>query len=301
MEGKMPQNQRTARPVPGHRGTAPAAYQVLDPRTLGRPIHLLRPFAAQLQDDLADAFRTRLNRRYRAAFQVEEVSIDATGRTLPAGRWIGYGGPAGRIGCAIDRTLVLSALAYRYGLKDCAPGESSEPPPETATEERLAAMLGLQFASTLAARIEAGLHPGPDEAPASPELGVIGPTWMQRPACLLSATIRETIHGVEGRLHLALDDAWMSRLLGKLAPLQRKRRHGATHSSPLATRLHFRLGARLLQKDLTLGELLAIKVGDVIPVSLRAADVLIDDSRLFTATVAEHKGKLCLTSFEDAK
>jgi len=30
-------------------------------------------------------------------------------------------------------------------------------------------------------------------------------------------------------------------------------------------------------------------------------DVLLDDARLFTAAVAEHKGKLCLTSFEDAE
>jgi flagellar motor switch protein FliM len=31
------------------------------------------------------------------------------------------------------------------------------------------------------------------------------------------------------------------------------------------------------------------------------ADVLLDENRLFTAAVAEHKGKLCLTSFEDAE
>jgi flagellar motor switch protein FliM len=31
------------------------------------------------------------------------------------------------------------------------------------------------------------------------------------------------------------------------------------------------------------------------------ADVLLDEARLFTAAVAEHKGKLCLTSFEDAE
>jgi flagellar motor switch protein FliM len=39
----------------------------------------------------------------------------------------------------------------------------------------------------------------------------------------------------------------------------------------------------------------------VIPISLRGADVLIGGSRLFSASIAEHRGKLCLTSFEDVE
>lgn len=303
MEGKMTQSQRTAQ-IPADRdGTAPPAVQVLDPRTLGRPIHLLHAFAAQLREDLSEVFRTRLNRRYRADFQVQDVSIDPTARTAPAGRWTAYGGSIGRIGCTLDRSLVLSALTYRYGLHHNAPqpGEDPEPPPETATEERLAAMLGLQMAETLAVRIEAGMSAADGKTQCPPGLALAGPTLPPRCACLIRAVIRENTHGVEGSMHLALDEAWMARLLDGLAPLQRKRSAGGAYAQPLASRLHFKLAARLLQKDLPLGELLAIQVGDVIPVSLRAADVLIDDSRLFTATVAEHKGKLCLTSFEDAK
>jgi hypothetical protein len=49
------------------------------------------------------------------------------------------------------------------------------------------------------------------------------------------------------------------------------------------------------------GALFDLKVGDVIPVDVGRADVLLDEARLFTAAVAEHKGKLCLTSFEDAE
>jgi flagellar motor switch protein FliM len=57
----------------------------------------------------------------------------------------------------------------------------------------------------------------------------------------------------------------------------------------------------LVSKEIPLAALFALKVGDVIPVSVGRADVLLDESRLFTATVAEHKAKLCLTSFEDAE
>jgi len=69
--------------------------------------------------------------------------------------------------------------------------------------------------------------------------------------------------------------------------------------APLPTRLTLTRVARLLQKDIPLGQLADLHVGDVIPISLGTTDVLIDDSRLFTATVAEHQGKLCLTSFAD--
>jgi hypothetical protein len=47
-----------------------------------------------------------------------------------------------------------------------------------------------------------------------------------------------------------------------------------------------------------LGRLLDLRPGEVLPVRLGATDVLIDDARLFTATVAERQGKLCLTSFK---
>ena len=52
---------------------------------------------------------------------------------------------------------------------------------------------------------------------------------------------------------------------------------------------------------MTLEALFGLKLGDVIPVTVGRADVLLDEARLFTAAVAEHKGKLCLTSFEDAE
>ena len=72
-------------------------------------------------------------------------------------------------------------------------------------------------------------------------------------------------------------------------------------NEPLASGLSVKLEGRLASKEMTLEALFALKVGDIIPVSVGRADVLLDESRLFTANVAEHKGKLCLTSFEDAE
>jgi len=57
----------------------------------------------------------------------------------------------------------------------------------------------------------------------------------------------------------------------------------------------------LVTKEVMLGNLFDLRIGDVIPISMHRADVLLDDSRLFTAAVSEHKGKICLTSFEDVE
>lgn len=292
--------ERAANPLP--EGISPPSYQLLDPRTLGRPVHLLHRFAAQLREDLSELFRNSLNRRYRADFQVADVSIDATARTVPPGRWQGYATSNGRMGCALDRILVLNALVYRYGLngEEAASGSASEKSPETASEERLATMLGKQLADTLAIRIERGLDAIDGETPSPPEAISLGPISVPRSTCLIKATVRERVNNIEGHLYIALDDSWMAMLLRNLAPT-RSKRTSTVHASPLADRLNFKLVARLLQKELTLDELLNIRVGDVIPVNLRAADLLIDSSRLMTATVAEHKGKLCLTSFENTK
>lgn len=300
MEGNMTQSHHA---VQSSDDASRSSYQVLDPRTLGRPVHLLNAFASQLREDLSELFRHNLNRRYQADFQVDGISIDATGKIAPPGRWLGYVTANGRMGCALDRTIVLSALAYRYGLisDQAAAGTGPEETPETATEERLAAMLGRLLAGALATRIESGLLALDGKISNLPDSALLGSIPAPRTACLIKATVRESIQGIEGNLYLALDDAWMAVLLRNLASTQRRRTSNTTHALPLPAQLNFKLVARLLQRDLMLGELLDLKVGDVIPVSMRAADVLIDDSRLMTATVAEHKGKLCLTSFEDAK
>src|SRR5690606_20048729 len=101
-------------------------------------------------------------------------------------------------------------------------------------------------------------------------------------------------------LLLRISEVWMTRLLQALTPNRdRSRQKQMTASKPFPARLQLTLRARLLEKEVSLGTLLDLRPGDVLPISLGDADVLIDDSRLFTASVAEHHGKLCLTSLAD--
>jgi flagellar motor switch protein FliM len=283
---------------------APAEHRRLDPRTLGRPVHLLHHFVGPFRDDLAEVFRTTLNRRYRASFAVGEVSLDRLSAVPERCRWRSHADQLGRIGFAIERQLLLCILDYRYGAS--APsgvsiaGQTCSEPRETATEERLAAMLGRQLVGALAERIEwlpamAASQPCQHvftETPATPPRAGI---WAIR------AIVSEASRGVEGALWFTLDEAWMQRLLTRLTPSREPAAGRPGRAAPLASQLQLTLTARLLEKEVPLGQLLDMRVGDLIPVRLGLTDVLVDDSRIFTARVAEHQGKLCLTAFTNVE
>jgi flagellar motor switch protein FliM len=105
---------------------------------------------------------------------------------------------------------------------------------------------------------------------------------------------------LSGRFLFALDKNLMASVLRGLQP-ERDSARRARNQAPLGARLQVGLQGRLVSKEMELGNLFDLRIGDVIPISMHRAEVLLDDSRLFTAAVSEHKGKLCLTSFEDVE
>jgi flagellar motor switch protein FliM len=291
--------------------TKQTQHQVLDPCLLGRPVHLLHIFAAQLRDDLAQSMRLNMNRRYWGGFQVEDVQFSRLEGNEIRSRWLSFAAPAGHIAFSLERKVLLSVLNFRYGRTKAdtsAAAVDENTVRVTATEERLAVVLGQQLAGTLAGRIELNL-PVIDKPPAAegeqteaidnefkPAPGSHPPkgTWT------INVTLADIASGATGQFWFALDKQLMASVLRGLL---RDRDAGkkAKPASPLAQRLQVGLIGRLASKEVQLGSLYDLQVGDVIPISLARADVLLEDSRLFTAAVTEHKGKLCLTSFEDAE
>lgn len=274
--------------------TNAAQALVLDPALLGRPVHRLPQFAAQLRDDLTAALRQGANRRYWGAFVVDAVDVARLDGNERRTRWLHFTGAGGVLAFSLERKVLLQVLNNRYGR-----GKGSEPAVDealvkvTATEERLAVVLGQQIAAVVAQRIAENV-PGVGASATQPVEAITAPnppkgTWV------VAIAVREG--ELEGKLWVTLDKHLISDVLRGLASERESVKRPP--ASPLAQRMQVALNGRLVSKEVTLGSLFDLRVGDVIPVSLHRADVMLEDSRLFTAAVTEHKGKLCLTSFED--
>ncbi|WP_137175187.1 FliM/FliN family flagellar motor switch protein [Massilia sp. HP4] len=302
-------------------------FQVLDPCLLGRPVHLLPAFATRLAEALGAAMASPGGRRYWGAYRLESLAFERApdDRSL---RWLGVGGSYGQAAVAIERSMLLGLLEGRYARRTQGPSAAPQRDPHiervTATEERLAATLAQQVATLVDERIAEGLAAAgaaamtAAPAAAAPRLAKAGASivpasapgksgWVIRAVLRAQYGRRETdepgLAAPEGRLWIGLDHGLMAHVLqGLMAERNGARGAGPRMArEPLASHLQVRLEGRLVSKEVTLAALFGLKVGDVIPVSVGRADVLLDDSRLFTAAVAEHKGKLCLTSFEDAE
>jgi flagellar motor switch protein FliM len=275
----------------------PSPYVALDPCLLGRPVHLLPVFTSHLRDDLCELFAS-FNRRYKASFQVGKVALSRMDKFERAERWIAYRATHGDIVFSAERNVLLGILEYRYGHPAAEQtASSSNLVRVTATEERLAVTFGRQLVEALATRINAG-----DNATSQPRaFSAVAASLPRKGAWVVSVAVQDNTTGVQGSLWFALEGAWMTHLLRGLAPMRSTVNKQLGGMPPLPARLQLKLTAHLTSKEIPLGDLLEMRVGDVIPIMLGRTDVLLDDSCLFTATVAENQGKLCLTYFEDVE
>ena len=237
-------------------------------------------------------------RRYWSSFELAQVAFERApeGGTL---RWLGVNGPHGAAAVAFERALLVGLLEARYNGKGPAK-PLSDPAGErvTATEERLAHTLTQQLAEVLAIRVRVALGAAGVEVASAP-LSAVAPATPGKNAWALSVLLREPQGGSTARCYIAPDARMMGLILQALQPERPQR--AARSGDSIGTSLKVKLDGRLVSHEMTLEALFGLKVGDVIPVCVGRADVLLDEARLFTAAVAEHKGKLCLTSFEDAE
>jgi flagellar motor switch protein FliM len=281
-------------------------HQVLDPSLLGRPVHLLHVFAAQLRDDLAQAMRLPMSRRYWGGFQVDAVQVSRSDGKLDQGRWLSFSATGGQVGFALERKVLLSVLNYRYARTDAKSAVMPDPATVrvTATEERLAVVLGQHLLATLLNRIAVNLDNGaslvPSGAPAA-DLPVQPGVKPAKGGWVVAVTVSDVNAGHAGQFWFSLDKQAMADILQGLLPERPQAKKSLQGERQLAARLQLKLDGRLVTKEMPLGTLFDLRVGDVIPVSLSRTAVLLEESLLFTAEVSEHKGKLCLTSFEDAE
>jgi flagellar motor switch protein FliM len=273
------------------------SHQVLDPALLGRPVHLLPAFASAFAEDMTAMLSAPGWRRYWSSFELAQVTFERA-PDASALRWLGVNGPHGSAAVAFERALLVGLLEARYSAKGPArPLRDPAGERVTATEERLAHTLTQQLSEVLAMRVRVAAGAAGVEVASAP-LSQAVPVTPARNAWALAVTLREPQGGTTACCYLAPDARMMGLILQALQPERPQR---ARPAESIGANLKVKLDGRLVTHEITLEALFALKVGDVIPVSVGRADVLLDESRLFTAAVAEHKGKLCLTSFEDAE
>jgi flagellar motor switch protein FliM len=280
-----------------------ADYQVLDPSLLGRPVHLLPKFARRFADALGSAMGGPGGRRYWGAWRLAHLAFERAPEEDGL-RWLAVGGPLGTAAVAFERSLLLGLLEGRYGRKKApSAGAPRDPALErvTATEERLAATLTAQLVEQLYQRVLEGLHgAGVEDAPQSVLEAPVPASAPGKAGWVIRLNLQAAPGEPMSHAWIALDQGLMAHVLQGLKE-ERSSVRTQRANEPLASGLSVKLEGRLASKEMMLEALFALKVGDIIPVSVGRADVLLDESRLFTANVAEHKGKLCLTSFEDAE
>lgn len=279
-------------------------FQTLDPTTLGRPFHLLPSFARLLESELADYVNQEMNRRYHAHFVLRSIEQQLPNKEKH-GFWTWHRAAEATVGINIDRPLLLRILDYRYGVHSATASRAEQDtiPPETETEHRLARLIG----ERLTARLIYAIHRlGKNFTPNAQPLYLaesLPYAPSSPPAWKISVRIGERETREHWTVTLLLDNATFEHLLKSLADQRQTTRIGhAQHSAPFAEQARVQLHAQLLEKRLTLGDIIDLKVGATLPITLHTrATVHIGTTRIFSALVAEDRGKLCLTTFDDTE
>ncbi len=279
-----------------------AAMPVINACELGRPVHLLGLLCQRGHEDMSAILDLYFAARQGPRLRLGELSHRRTSSPLREARWIAFDTPLGRIGFAAERPVVLALLASRHGLENWhEPDLSILALPETATEHRLAGQLGLRLMRALVARLQAGLDE-PDSVPPvitalATRPGHTAPLGER--AWQLHTTLGLQGGDVLGQLRFALEHSVVEQLLRRLAPRRHSRAPRLATGPALRQQLPLALHARLLEKRLPLGDVLDLRPGHVLPVDLNHASVRVLDTPLLNARVVEHKGKLCLTAFQE--
>lgn len=283
----------------------PPRPAALDPRSLGRPVHLLPQVAQRLREALQRTLVQPWNRRYHSRHELHAITLrpfsPEAAQTADTSRWLRASGPSGQLACRIDRSLVLALMARRLGLGPETAIATADTPP-TATEDRLLHLLAGQFTAACVGWLVRDADPEAPPADATELPAMQGgalPALQDfgAQAWSLTAVLRDG-DAPHAELSLVLAADYLSPLLRRLSTQHRPARP-ATPLPSLDRRLALTLQARLLERELDLGTVLDLRPGALIPIRLADATVMVEGSELMSAAVAEHQGKLCLTSFQD--
>lgn len=258
---------------------------------LGRAYHKIPKIISENFDGIESRLSIFFLRKYRMNAVLRSMTFDTDCHFKHAQI---FENAYGNIGFDINRAFLLNILHTYYGLsKDSKPGDADSQQPVTKTEERLKNKLGHELAQLVMVQeiLDQPMELKNDYSAVINQWAWSIQFWLEGYDEYCFSLLLDT-HHVDILLASLRDDSPLSgQKTGSLTPAQIEHMFV---SMPLT------LNGKLASINLTVAQLLEMTPGDIIPVSLNTPlPVSIGNEQLFSATVAEDRGKLFLTDFND--
>ena len=259
----------------------------LKPQKLGRHYHKIPQFIKELAAKhpriVSDYFlgNYRINLEFHKAEVHEEHEQEA--ECL-------YHSAFGRVGFAIDRSLLTEVLECYYG-GSSLPSQSE--PPISVSEQRMRTRLGKDIAQLFTRSILGGATLG--------ELTSYENVY-DKPQWEYVAEFQYTSHitNKQSSIFIYLDTDLVDELTSRMA----KPAANQIAGNPLEQIKHLpiRLDCVVADLQMPLSEVLELRLGDIVMVRLQErCDVMINRHKLFRGAIFEDGGSLLLTSLESVK
>jgi len=273
-----------------HRENVPDLVK-FDVNKLGRPWHKL----PKKMNDCFDILDTRLSIYFLKKFRVNvslknmTFAIDQHYKNTQV-----FSTCYGNIAFDIDRILLLNILHDYYGLsKDSNQMTPDLTQPVTKTEERLKNKLAQELTHLIINKETFG-----EDLEIKNDYSTVINQW--------SWCITFELEGYDsGSFTILLDNLHIDRMLAELRTLQSEEERSQKQLSAVQIERMFyslplKLHGRLASLNLTVAQLTDIEAGDIIPISLNEPlPVFIGKEQIFNAVIADDRGKLFLSEFND--
>lgn len=263
----------------------------IDVNKLGRAYHKIPKIITEKFDSIESRLGIFFLKKYRMNVVLQSMSFDTNCHLKNAQI---FENTYGNIGFEINRSFLLNILHTYYGLsKDSSPVACDIHQPVTKTEERLKNKLGHELAQLAMVQ----------EILAEPlelrnDYSSVINQW--------AWSIQFWLEGYDEYCFAILLDAHHVDIL--LASLREKssqdeKQHknlSALQIEHMFVSMPLSLTGKLASINLTVSQLMDIKPGDILPVSLNnPLPVYIGTEHLFNSTIAEDHGKIFFTDFND--
>lgn len=259
----------------------------LKPHKLGRHYHKIPQFIHEISNKYPRVISDYFLRNYRINLELNRVQVHEERATEAE---CIYRSALGKVGFAIDRSLLTEVLECYYGGIGL-PNQGDTP--VSMSEQRMRSRLGIDVAQIFAQSLLAGETFG-DLKPW--ENAYETTQWEY----IAEFQYHSHITGKQSSIFIYLDTQLVDELTTRMAspaPLP-------TGISPINQIIHLpvKLNCVVAAMQMPLSQVLALQVGDIVMMRMRErCDVEINQEKLFRGAMFEDDGALFLTSLESVK